>query len=106
MSSPPLSTRHRVTKGYARSRQAYDRRRRRHPLDAIGKQYKEILQSDPCSNCGHVPQPGGELNAADHVVPLAAGGDNVWDNLTSLCRPCNASKKGEGLLLWLWRLRT
>jgi len=28
----------------------------------------------------------------DHIVPLAAGGPNVADNLQLLCRPCNRSK--------------
>lgn len=99
-SSTPHLTR--LTKGYARSRQGYDRRRRRFPLDELGKLYKQIVQRDACSGCGRV----GEDTAADHIVPLEHGGENVWENLTGLCRPCNASKKNKPLLLWLAERRT
>lgn len=101
-SSPPSLTR--ITRGYAKSRQDYDRRRRRFPLDEIGKLYKAIVQADLCSGCGEPP--GAEAHAADHIVPLEVGGENVWDNLTALCRRCNASKKNTPLLLWLAERRT
>lgn len=87
----------RLNRGYSESRQGYDKRRRRFPLDELGKLYKQIVQSDPCSGCGRV----GSDTAADHIVPLGSGGMNVWENLTGLCRPCNASKKNKPLLLWL-----
>lgn len=89
----------RLTRGYAKSRQDYDRRRRRFPLDEFGRLYKVIVQADLCSGCGEPP--GAEAHAADHIVPLEAGGENVWENLTGLCRRCNASKKDKPLLLWL-----
>ena len=28
----------------------------------------------------------------DHVVPLARGGANAWDNFQTLCAPCNLRK--------------
>ncbi len=90
-----------LTRGYARSRQDYDKRRRRFPLDAFGKLYKQIVQDDPCSGCGYLPFPADERNAADHIVALELGGANEWQNLTGLCRACNASKKNKSLLLWL-----
>jgi hypothetical protein len=31
----------------------------------------------------------------DHVIPVAQGGTNADDNLTTACRPCNV-KKGPG----------
>jgi 5-methylcytosine-specific restriction endonuclease McrA len=37
----------------------------------------------------------------DHIVPLAAGGEHVPENLAVACRPCNASKKDRALLLFL-----
>lgn len=93
-STPHLT---RLTKGYAASRQSYDRRRRRDPLDALGKLYKQIVQADPCAGCGRV----GADTAADHITPLELGGVNAWENLAGLCRACNASKKNKPLLLWL-----
>lgn len=99
-SSTPHLTR--LTRGYARSRQDYDRRRRRFPLDELGKLYKQVVQRDPCAGCGRV----GADTAADHIVALELGGENVWENLTALCRRCNASKKNKPLLLWLAERRT
>ncbi len=89
----------RIVKGYAASRKAYDRRRRSNPLDVYGKMYKAILGADPCSGCGARPE--GEATAADHITSLNNGGENVWENLTGLCRPCNASKRDKPLLRWL-----
>lgn len=98
-----VKTERRDLRGYATSRQDYDRRRRRTPLDHAGRAYRGIVQHDVCSTpgCGHRALPGRELNAADHIVPLQNGGRNVWENLTSLCRPCNASKKNRDLLTFL-----
>ena len=31
----------------------------------------------------------------DHIVPLAAGGDNEPDNLQALCKPCHFTKTKE-----------
>jgi 5-methylcytosine-specific restriction endonuclease McrA len=85
-------------RGYAASRRAYDRRRRSAPLDDDGRQYKRLVQRDPCSycrsgDCGQV--------AADHIVALGKGGMNRWDNLTAAGRACNAAKKDKDLLLFL-----
>lgn len=30
---------------------------------------------------------------ADHVIPVAHGGQHVWDNLQAMCLSCNARKK-------------
>jgi 5-methylcytosine-specific restriction endonuclease McrA len=100
VSTSPLVNRHRQLRGYASSRQAYDRRRRSTPLDALGVIFRDVVRRDPCSGCGARP-PAHETNAADHIDPLEHGGLNVWENLTSLCRRCNASKKNTRLLAWL-----
>lgn len=76
---------------------AYDKRRRRSPLDAEGKQFKAIVLKDPCSLCMSFC----DQMAADHIVPLAMGGLNVWDNLTAAGRGCNAAKKSKPLLHYL-----
>lgn len=40
-----------------------------------------------CKRCGgHVDL------TVDHIVPVVAGGTNDFDNLQTLCRPCNSSK--------------
>lgn len=92
--SPDLT---RLTRGYARSRVDYDRRRRRFELSPESKDYKAIVQHDPCSTPGCE---GGQM-AADHIVPLELGGEHSWENFTGLCRACNASKKNKPLLHWL-----
>jgi 5-methylcytosine-specific restriction endonuclease McrA len=79
-------------------RRAYDQRRRARKLDADGKAYAQLLAADPCSYCDAPPGPD---MAADHIVGLDAGGENVAENLTAACRPCNASKRDQPLLLWL-----
>lgn len=87
-------TKLRTVRGYSAGRQAYDRRRRRSPLDRLGRQFKEIVQCDPCALCGR----GGPVDA-DHIVPLEQGGLNRWDNLGGVCHACNASKGNRKLLL-------
>lgn len=87
-----------VGRGYSAGRTAYDARRRRHPLDAHGQLFKDVVQRDPCAYCGAPPGPD---MAADHIVSLRDGGDNVWENLTAACRPCNASKRDRKLLGWM-----
>jgi hypothetical protein len=49
-----------------------------------------------CRYCG---QRGGRLEC-DHVVPLARGGSNDLDNLTTACMPCNRSKRDKLLSEW------
>jgi 5-methylcytosine-specific restriction endonuclease McrA len=33
----------------------------------------------------------------DHVVPRSRGGEHVWENLASACKPCNHRKGGKSL---------
>lgn len=49
-----------------------------------------------CRYCG---QRGGRLEC-DHVVPLAKGGSNDPENLTTACMPCNRSKRDKLLSEW------
>lgn len=61
--------------------------------------YVRILHGDPCSYCGtRLEKPH-----IDHVVPISAGGDNQWDNLTASCVSCNSSKHAAPLLGFLHR---
>lgn len=42
-----------------------------------------------CQYCGEKP---GKLEI-EHVVPRSKGGKNVWQNVTTACRQCNARKR-------------
>lgn len=67
------------------------------PTASESRAYATVLRRDPCSYCG------GSTDGADHIVPLSAGGDNDWSNLTAACGSCNASKSTMPLLLFLAR---
>jgi|ERR1039458_1109687 hypothetical protein len=59
-------------------------------------EYRAILRNDPCSYCG------GPGETIDHITPISAGGSNQWENLTSACKSCNASKCDRSdWLIWL-----
>ena len=42
-----------------------------------------------CNYCGEIG------NEVDHVIELAAGGDNTIDNLQVLCSPCHKAKTAK-----------
>lgn len=46
-----------------------------------------------CQYCGE-RKPVSQLSY-DHVVPRAAGGRTVWENITTACKPCNARKDSK-----------
>jgi 5-methylcytosine-specific restriction endonuclease McrA len=50
--------------------------------------------------CTYCFKRGGDLEC-DHIIPVARGGGNEDDNLTTACKPCNQSK--GALLLSEWR---
>lgn len=72
--------------------------RRAMPLDSTATEYLRILHSDICSFCG---KPAGTI---DHIVPVAKGGTNDWDNLTAACPSCNSRKHDRSLLLFVLEL--
>jgi hypothetical protein len=78
-----------------RAREA--KRLRRAGVTREAAAYREILVCDPCSYCG------GPSNGTDHIVPIAAGVDNDWTNLTATCGPCNSIKRTDSLLIALLR---
>lgn len=53
------------------------------------------ILADPCVYCT------GKANCVDHVEPLKRGGQTVLANLVPACRPCNSSKHGKPLLVWM-----
>lgn len=50
----------------------------------------EVFERDghQCVECGSA-----DRLEVDHIMPMAAGGDDELSNLQTLCKPCNASKK-------------
>lgn len=54
-----------------------------------------VRLTDPCSYCGGVAE------VRDHIVPVAKGGTDSWDNLTPACGKCNAEKGDTSLLMFL-----
>lgn len=54
---------------------------------------KEVFNRDhyTCQYCGKRSR---ELTL-DHVVPRKKGGEHVWENLVSACKPCNHRKAGR-----------
>lgn len=55
--------------------------------NAAYKRARSLLVGLPCHYCGE-PDAG----TVDHVVPVAAGGDNSPANLVPACGRCNYSK--------------
>lgn len=49
----------------------------------------EVFERDDyaCRHCGSRRQ-----LTVDHIIPVARGGGNAFDNLQTLCRSCNSSK--------------
>lgn len=52
---------------------------------------RALFQRDSftCQYCGDKP----ERLEVEHVIPRSHGGKNVWENVTTACRSCNARKR-------------
>lgn len=52
---------------------------------------RALFQRDnfTCQYCGEKPS----RLEVEHVIPRAQGGKNVWNNVTTACRSCNARKR-------------
>jgi len=56
-----------------------------------GLRSRFLLENPECFACGE------KATVADHRVALRDGGENVWENLQSLCHTChNIKTKAEG----------
>jgi 5-methylcytosine-specific restriction endonuclease McrA len=78
-------------------RQARYRERRAISKDEWDSLRAQVFERDGsvCAYCGATDD-----LVCDHVTPLVAGGTNDHDNLTTACRPSNASKGGKLLEEW------
>lgn len=65
---------------------------RRQHLDALC-----LLLSNTCQGCFWIFQDTNDLEV-DHITPKNDGGNDAWENLTLLCKPCNR-KKGSRFTL-------
>ena len=55
-----------------------------------------------CLYCGEVFAP--RLLTRDHIVPVSAGGQDVWENVATACRACNHRKADRSLEALGWQL--
>lgn len=56
---------------------------------------KEREESGICIYCGTA-----DKLTTDHILPRACGGEDVPDNVVSVCKSCNSSKGCKGLYEW------
>ena len=65
---------------------------------ALSKKVRfEVFKRDgfTCAYCGATPPK--VILQVDHIVPVAAGGNNKIDNLVTSCQPCNIGKGKNSL---------
>ena len=60
---------------------------RRMSIKKARKQQVLSLDGERCLRCG-----SSRKLEVDHIVPQAAGGPDCWNNLQTLCQPCNQQK--------------
>jgi hypothetical protein len=63
---------------------------RRFGGEPVGWEVFARLAAMPCATCGLDPAGG-----IDHVVPKAAGGRNIPENLQPMCPACNSGKAAK-----------
>ena len=58
---------------------------------------RQVLAADQhrCAYCLSSELLSGIPLSLDHITPLSAGGENLFDNLCSACRPCNEHKNNR-----------
>lgn len=80
-------------KGKRDRQRHYDARRdspSKRGYDVHWKRLRKMkLTRDPVCETVDCGRPASEV---DHVLPLAKGGENDWENLQSLCHPCHSRK--------------
>jgi 5-methylcytosine-specific restriction endonuclease McrA len=52
-----------------------------------------LRDNGQCQYCGdHIER---KVSTLDHVLPVSKGGKTTWENCTTACGPCNASKSDK-----------
>lgn len=49
-----------------------------------------------CAYCGAVHDDYKKLSR-DHIIPVSKGGQNIWTNVVTACKPCNSYKGARSL---------
>ena len=55
--------------------------------------YRSYVKDNKCAECGSIID-----LTKDHRQSLIKGGNNDYDNLQTLCRSCNSTKKGSNTI--------
>lgn len=61
------------------------------PKRKVDAKLLATIRTLPCIGCNNPPP-----NQAAHVTSRGAGGDDVWNNVMSLCAPCHRSQHNLG----------
>ena len=56
---------------------------------------REREQGNVCIYCGST-----DRLTVDHILPRNCGGEDIPDNVVSVCKYCNSSKGSKGLYVW------
>lgn len=62
---------------------------------AVREWVREREQNGVCVYCGSV-----DKLTTDHILPTSCGGDDIPENVVSVCKSCNSSKGAKGLYEW------
>ncbi|MCB0062882.1 MAG: HNH endonuclease [Caldilineaceae bacterium] len=60
----------------------------------LRKQLEEI-DNGQCVYCQTRTDNSGQALTIDHIIPVAKGGENVFENLCRACRSCNEAKRDQ-----------
>lgn len=65
------------------------------PVYEVSDEFLKHLYASPCVACGST-----EKITADHIIPVARGGEHSESNLQPLCGSCNSSKRDLTMTEW------
>jgi 5-methylcytosine-specific restriction endonuclease McrA len=85
------------------SRAEYSARPNRESLSKrLGRVARQIKERDghACVYCGATAESSGSALHLDHLIPRAAGGLDVAENLVLACRSCNCARHDLPLPAW------
>lgn len=65
------------------------------PVFEVSDEFLKRLYTSPCVACGNTKK-----ITADHIIPVARGGEHSESNLQPLCGSCNSSKRDLTMTEW------